>query len=100
MNENKEPILPSSQVMQYALKLAISKDKPILLDYWIDSLESKAILGQKNNDTKDKLLVKSAEEFTSTIENIYSPKNTNELIVITENSIYIVSNKIQKRVVS
>lgn len=99
MSENKAQILPSNQVTKHVYELAILKDKPILLDYWNDSLNQKAILGQKSGST-DKLLVKSPEEFTSTIEHIYSPKDSNELIVVTENSIYIVSKNIQRRYVS
>jgi len=98
MSEKKDLKLPSREIMEYACRFALNEDKPILLDYWIDSLEKKAILGQKSNTTK--LLVKGPDEFTSTIEHIYSPRGTNEFIVITENSIYIVSNTIEKRKVS
>jgi hypothetical protein len=41
------------------------------------------------------MLVKSNDEFTSLIQKVY--KVTEDYIIITENSIYIVSGKIQKR---
>jgi hypothetical protein len=40
-------------------------------------------------------LIKSKEEFTSLVQKIY--KVEDEVLVLTENSIYIVSGKIQKR---
>ena len=44
------------------------------------------------------ILVKSDEEYTSTIAKIF--KVTDEFIIMTENSIYIVDNKIQLRRIS
>jgi hypothetical protein len=41
------------------------------------------------------MLVKSADEFTSMIQKVY--KVAEDYIIMTENSIYIVSGKIQKR---
>ena len=41
------------------------------------------------------MLVKSGEEFTSLIQKIY--KVQTDFIILTENSIYLVSGKIQKR---
>jgi hypothetical protein len=41
------------------------------------------------------MLVKSSDEFTSLIQKVY--KVQEDFIVMTENSIYIVSGKIQKR---
>jgi hypothetical protein len=46
-------------------------------------------------ETKDKLLVKSNEEYTSLIQKIY--KVAEDYLVLTENSIYIVSGKVAKR---
>ena len=34
----------------------LSSDKPILLDYWVSSLEAKALIGVREN--QEKLLVK------------------------------------------
>jgi hypothetical protein len=83
--------LPSNTCMQHASKLAIVEDRPIMLDYWTQSIEKKVIIGVKENG--EKLLVKSEEEYTSPIGKIF--KIESEYIIITENSIYIVSSDIQ-----
>jgi hypothetical protein len=88
--------LPSDITLKHAAKLAIVEDKPILLDYWTSSLDKKALIGVKENS--EKLLVKSEEEYTSTISKFY--KSASEYIIITENSIYIVSNEIPTRKIS
>jgi hypothetical protein len=49
----------------------------------------------EDQDTKEKMLVKSNDEFTSLIQKVY--KVAEDYIVVTENSIYLVSGKIQKR---
>ena len=78
--------MPDNTTMQNAIKLAISEDKPILLDYWTASIEKSALVGVR--DTKEKLLVKSVDEYTSPIQKIY--KVGNDFIIMTENSIYLV----------
>ena len=62
--------LPSDMTMKHACKIAIVEDKPIILDYWSASLDNKALIGIRDN--KEKLLVKSEEEYTSPISKIYS----------------------------
>ena len=88
--------LPSDITMKHASKLSIVDDKPIMMDYWTASLDKKALIGAKDNG--EKLLVKSEDEYTSTIAKFY--KSGTEYIVITENSIYIVSNEIPTRKIS
>ena len=78
--------LPDSVTLRSAAKWAIIEDKPIMMDYWADSLEKKVVVGVKQNG--EKLLVKSADEYTSPIANIF--KNKTDLIIMTENSIYVV----------
>jgi hypothetical protein len=93
--------LPSDITFQHAGKLAIVDDKPILLDYWTDSLDKKVIIGireTRDPNTSEKLLVKSAEEYTSPIAKFY--KSGAEYIIITENSIYIVSSEIANKRIS
>lgn len=83
--------IPSESVLKHAAKLSITEDKPILLDYWADSYgETTVLIGVKTND--EKLLVRSTEEYTSPINKIF--KVCDEYIVMTENSIYIVSTEI------
>jgi hypothetical protein len=88
--------LPSDVTLKHAAKLSIVDDKPIMLDYWTASLDKKALVGAKENG--EKLLVKSEDEYTSTIAKFY--KSGTEYIIITENSIYIVSNEIPTRKIS
>jgi len=88
--------LPSDVTLKHAAKLSVVEDKPIMLDYWTASLDKKALIGAKENG--EKLLVKSEEEYTSTIAKFY--KSSTEYIIITENSIYIVSNEIPTRKIS
>ena len=89
-----QEILPHPTTLLHAAKLAIQQDKPIQLDYYVESATSKAFIGE-DPETKEKMLVKSNEEFTSLIGKIY--KVQEDFIIMTENSIYIVSGKIQKR---
>lgn len=88
--------LPSDITLKHAAKLSVVEDKPIMFDYWTASLDKKALIGSKDN--KENLLVKSEEEYTSTISKFY--KSGTEYIIITENSIYIVSNDIPTRKIS
>ena len=88
--------LPSDVTLKHAAKLSIVDDKPIILDYWTVSLDKKALVGARDNG--EKLLVKSEDEYTSPIQKFY--KSGTEYIIITENSIYIVSNEIPTRKIS
>ena len=88
--------LPSDVTLQHASKLSIVEDKPIMLDYWTASVDKKALVGVR--ESGEKLLVKSAEEYTSAIAKFY--KSASEYIIITENSIYIVSSDIPTRKIS
>jgi 3-oxoacyl-ACP reductase-like protein len=89
-----QEVLPNSSALLQAAKLAIAQDKPIQLDYYVDTLSGKAFMGE-DSESKEKMLVKSAEEFTSLIQKVY--KVGEDYIIMTENSIYIVSGSIQKR---
>ena len=81
--------LPNASVLLRAAQLAIDQDKPIYLDYFSDSVEKKCCIGVKEGI---KFLVKSEEEYTSGIENVYKCENC--YIISTENSLYIVSLEI------
>ncbi len=88
--------LPSGTTLQHCAKLAIVEDKPIMYDYWTASCDKEVLIGVR--DTEEKLLVKSEEEYTSPINKIY--KVEQEYIIITENSIYVVSADIPTKRVS
>jgi hypothetical protein len=89
----KEPLkqmtVPSASVLLRAAQLAIEQDKPIYLDYYKDSVEKKCCIGVQEST---KYLVKSDTEYTSSIENVYKCENC--YIVMTENSLYIVSTDV------
>jgi hypothetical protein len=89
-------VMPGNQCMQHCCKISITGDKPIMLDYWADSHESKVVIGVREGG--EKLLVKNESEYTSPIAKIY--KVDSEYIIMTENSIYIVSDKIATRRIS
>jgi len=89
--------LPCDATLQNATKLSIVEDKPVMFDYWTDSLDKKALIGVREG-TGEKLLVKSAEEYTSPIGKFY--KSMTEYIIITENSIYVVASDIPTRKIS
>jgi len=78
--------LPENNTLQHAIKLAIVEDRPLMMDYWANSLDKTVLIGVKDN--KEKLLVKSEEEYTSPISKIY--RVGTEYIIVTENSIYLV----------
>lgn len=88
--------LPSALCMQHVFKLAIVEDKPIMMDYWTSSLDKTVVIGVRENN--EKLIVKSADEYTSPIAKIY--KVDTEYIIVTENSIYIVASDIANKRIS
>jgi hypothetical protein len=88
--------LPETTTLQHAVKLSIVEDKPIMMDYWTDSIERSVLIGVK--DTQEKLLVKNEEEYTSPISKIY--KVGKEYIIMTENSIYLVDVQIPTKRIS
>jgi hypothetical protein len=89
--------VPSATVMAQAAKVAIEQDRPIYLDYYNDSLEKKCCIGVQGNT---KFLVKSDTEYTSPIASIMRIKEEKAYIVLTENSLYVVSADIPvKRIV-
>jgi tmRNA-binding protein len=85
---------PPSATLIQAAKIAIENDRAIMLDYYIPTIKGTACLGE-DAETKERMLVKSKEEFTSLIKKIF--KVGDDFLIMTENSLYIVSGKIQKR---
>jgi hypothetical protein len=86
--------IPCSKALHHAAKISIEEDCPILLDYYRDSLSGAAFLGQ-HTKSSEKMLIKSGEEYTSTIKKIFKVEDC--YIILTENSLYIVSESIKKR---
>ena len=89
--------LPSDSCLKHASKLAVVDDKPVMFDYWLDSLEKKCFIGVKDGDG-EKLLVKDEDQYTSPISKIY--KVGTEYLICTENSIYIVDEGVSTRRIS
>ncbi len=95
--QQQADIIPSATTLQHAARLALQHDRPILLDYYVDTATGKAFLGE-DNETKEKVLVKSRDEFTSSVQKSF--KVGEDFLIFTENSIYIVSGKITKKKIS
>lgn len=91
--ESQERKLPSELCLKHSAKIAVVQDKPVMFDYWVDSIENKCFIGVKDN--QEKLLVKNEDEYTSPIAKIY--KVNTEYLIMTENSIYIVDATITTR---
>jgi len=90
-------ILPAPATLLQASKIAIEQDRAIMLDYYRQTANATAFLGE-DPETKERILVKSKDEFTSLIKKLY--KVGDDFIILTENSLYVVSGKIQKRKVN
>lgn len=91
--------VPSEKILTHAARIAIEQDKPIMLDYYMDTKLGEAFIGE-DAKTKDKMLVRSEEEYTSLIQKMFRIKGADDFIVITENSIYIVAGNIKKKSIS
>ncbi len=88
---------PNITTLQHAARLAIQNDRPIMLDYYVDTATGKAFIGE-DIDTKEKVLVKSRDEFTSSVQRSF--RVGEDIIILTENSLYIISSKIGKKRIS
>jgi hypothetical protein len=89
--------VPHPTTLTYAANIAIQHDKPIMLDYYVDTAVGRAFLGE-DEGAKQRVLVKSKDEFTSSITRTF--KVGEDFIIMTENSIYIVSGKITRKRIS
>lgn len=90
--------LPNEKVLTHAAKIAMEQDKPILLDYYKETkVGGTAFLGE-DKDTKEKILVKNPEEYTSPVMKMFKAKD--DYIIVTENSVYVVSGSIKKKEIS
>ena len=89
--------LPEMKTLQNASKLSIVEDRPIMMDYWTNSIDKTVMIGIKEDGKK--MLIKNEEEYTSFIEKVYRI-NGKDYIIMTENSIYIVDAEIPSKKVS
>ncbi len=86
--------LPTEKVLFCAAKLALEQNKSIRLDYYKETFLS------EDKDTKEKILVKNAREYTSPIQKMFkvlSSDGRTDYIFITGNSIYITSSSLKRR---
>jgi len=81
-------VLPTDKTLQQATKLSLKTKKPICFYFYIDSLKGKIKIA---NDGEDRIIYKSDDEYTSPILNTY--KSDQSYIVVTENTIYILSSE-------
>ena len=88
---------PHITTLQHAARIAIQHDRPIMLDYYVDTATGKAFIGE-DIDTKEKVLVKSKDEFTSSVQRSF--RVGEDFIILTENSLYIVNGMIGKKRIS
>jgi len=79
-------VLPTDKTLQQATKLSLKTKKPICFYFYIDSLKGKISIV---NDGDDRIIFKSEDEHTSPIINTY--KSDSSFIIVTENTIYILS---------
>jgi hypothetical protein len=93
-NVTSTDVLPSASTLLQAAKISIEQDRDIKLDYYRQTANGTAFLGE-DPETKERILVKSKEEFTSLIKKI--GKSGDDFIVLTENSLYVISAKTQRR---
>jgi hypothetical protein len=101
-NEELNFRMPESSTLLQAAKHALITDKQIMLDYWVDSLNKTVLIGVKQEgDTQVKILIRSDKEYTSNIQKLFKTGNEKgkekDIIIETENSIYIVDIEIPKK---
>ncbi len=94
-----QPTLPDQYILMAAAKIALDQDKPIMFDYYNETRNGTAFLGE-DSETKEKMLVKNPEEYTSPVQHMSRPKESKDIIIQTENSIYIVHGSIKKKSIS
>jgi hypothetical protein len=93
-NTTTELPLPTAQTLVQAARLAQQLDRPIQLDYYADTYYKRAFIGEDEH-TKEKMLIKNEDEFTSLIQKLY--KVQTDMIVLTENSLYVISLNVDKK---
>ena len=89
MSETKPKLsIPCAETLQQACKLSIKLQKAIDFYFYVDSLRGNICIASNEDD---KIIYKNNEEHTSPIQNTY--KVNDEYLVVTENTIYVISAK-------
>ena len=88
---------PHVNTLQHASQLAIKQDKPIMLDYYVNSKQKQCRLVKTQE--QDTILYKSNEEYTSPLKKLFkidssARGNECDVIAISENSIYVVHSNL------
>jgi hypothetical protein len=86
-------VYPSHLTLQEAMVISMKDCKPIQVSFWQDSLEEDTVMLLRNKETKEQIIFKNEDEYTSPIVQITPVKGTNDLICETENSIYLLFKK-------
>jgi len=84
---------PDEKTILFAAKISLEEDKPIYFSYWNDSLINKVCIYCTDKAQNERVIYKNKDEFTSPIKKKFT--NKDDAILLTENSIYIVSNGIK-----
>ena len=97
MSTQLQTVTPHPATLKHAAMLGLQQDKPIMLDYYLNSLKKECKL-VKTQD-KDTILFKNSEEYTSPLKKVFqidaSAGDTGkDIICISENSIYLVHSNI------
>lgn len=87
-NTKNKLTLPSTKTLLQATKLSIRLNKPICFYFYTDSLKGNCCIA---TDGKEKIIYKNDDEHTSPIVTPYQVDD--DFIIITENTIYIISAK-------
>lgn len=87
-NAKNKLTLPSTKTLLQATKLSIRLNKPICFYFYTDSLKGNCSIA---TDGKEKIIYKNDDEHTSPIVTPYQVDD--DFIIITENTIYIISAK-------
>jgi len=89
--------IPCNEAIMMAARLAFAGKMPIQTDYYYPTAIGQAFIGE-DVETKERALVKNQDEFTSNIKKM--GKAGDDVVIMTENSVYVISGKTMKRRVS
>ena len=88
MSQSNSLVLPSEDTLNKAFKLSLKCTKPIDTYFYLDSCKDQVCI---LNDGDEKVIFKNENEHTSPILKIFKSGDGAQLIIMTENTIYILS---------